>query len=213
MLARKRQRNAALDAYRFCPRQRPADPAEKKAMKGQGQFQACDLDYFDAPARIAGLLKYKKHEWIVIAFVGSKRVYRLWWNKGADGTWVHSFLDIDSLESEIRSSKPDVIAILHNHPNSDPNRYCANLPIDADLQSARYYDNEIRRRLGVSFLEFICERGTPHLYYASFADNIVSLGPIVNEISKTNGTGLLQNYFLHKELNRITYAEQVAGPN
>lgn len=127
-LAYKRRRHRALSEYRFCTIRRPADPAEKKAMKASGQFVACDMDYFQAPSRIAGLLKYKKHEWIVLAFVVSGHVNRLWWNKGPDGTRVWAFLRDHELDRVIQLHRPQAIAILHNHPNPNPSRFRTNLP-------------------------------------------------------------------------------------
>lgn len=211
-LARKRQRNRALFEFRFSTTQRPADPVEKKAMKSRGEFVAYDLPYRDAPARIAGLLKYKKHEWIVVAFINAMHVRHLWWNKGPDGTQVWSFLRDHSLRTAVRSFNPDSIAILHNHPNPDPSRYRMSIPSEADLTSAGFHDGEFGKH-GVSLLEFICEKGVPHLYYATFDDSVVPLQPITIEINRENGTGILKNYSLRKELKRITEADQVAGGN
>src|SRR5260370_24380890 len=85
-LAAKWRRTRQIQEFAFCVQPRIANPAEKKAMDCTGESVACDLDYFEMPSRVAGLLKYKKHEWIVIAFIARKRVVRLWWNKGPDGT-------------------------------------------------------------------------------------------------------------------------------
>lgn len=211
-LSRKRQRNRALLKFDFSTIPRLAAAAEKKAMSSQGQFVACDLGYRDIPARIAGFLKYKKHEWIVITFINSFHVRHLWWNKGPDGTQVWSFLRDHSLKGAIRSLKPDAIAILHNHPNPDPSRYRMNIPSEADLRSAGFYDSEFSKH-GISLLEFICERGVPHLYYASFGDSVVPIEPIADEIHRINGTGVFKNYSLRKELKRTTKAEQIAGGN
>src|SRR5437762_2681537 len=76
-LASKRRRDRQFQVFRFCQQPRPANPADKKAMKSTGEFVVCDLDYYEAPSRIAGLLKYKKHEWIVFALIARKRVVRL----------------------------------------------------------------------------------------------------------------------------------------
>jgi hypothetical protein len=206
------QRNRALWKFDFSTRPQPADVAEKKAMKSLGEFVSCDLGYRDAPARIAGLLKYKKHEWIVIAFINSFHVRHLWWNKGPDGTRVWSFLRDHSMKAAIRTLRPDSIAILHNHPNPNPSRYRMNIPSEADIRASGFHDNEFSKH-GISLLEFICERGGPHLYYASFADSVVPVKPITDEIQKVNGTGILKNYSLRKELKQTTKAEQVAGGN
>jgi len=209
-LSRKRQRNSALSKFDFSTMPQPADPVEKKAMRGQGEFVVCDLHYRDAPSRIAGLLKYKKHEWIVIAFINSFHIHCLWWNKGPDRTQVWSFLQDHSLKSAINSFDSDSIAILHNHPNPDPSRYRMDIPSEADLHSADFYDEKFSQE-GISLLEFICERGVPYLYYASFTDSVVPFEPIVDEILKVNGTGIFKNYLLRKELKKTTKAEQVAG--
>ncbi len=211
-LSRKRQRNRSLWKYKFSTMQRPADPAEKKAMKRHGEFVSCDLGYSDAPASIAGLLKYKKHEWIVIAFINSFHVRHLWWNKGPDRTMVWSFLRDHSLKNAIRSLRPDSIAILHNHPNPNPSRYRMTIPSDADLRSAGFYNTEFVKH-SISLLEFICERGVPHLYYASFDDSVVPIESITDEICQVNGKGLFKNYSLRKELKQTTNAEQIPGGN
>ena len=179
----------------------PADPVEKKAMKSQGEFVVCDLPFRHAPSRIAGLLKYKKHEWIVIAFINSFHVRCLWWNKGPDGSQVWSFLQHHSLKIAIKSFEANAIAIFHNHPNPDPSRYRMNTPSEADLLSADFYHKEFSDE-GVSLLEFICERGVPYLFYASFTDSVVPVVPIVEEILSVNGTGIFKNYSLRKELKK-----------
>ncbi|MCX6865462.1 MAG: hypothetical protein NTV46_04445, partial [Verrucomicrobia bacterium] len=137
-------------------------------------------------------------------------VRQLWWNKGPDGTKVWLFLRDHSLKGAICSFKPDSIAILHNHPNPDPSRYRMNIPSEADLRSAGFYDGEFSRH-GINLLEFICERGVPHLYYASFDNSVVPIGPISDEIQRINGTSIFKNYSLRKELKQSTRAEQMAG--
>lgn len=209
-LAQKRRRNRALCEYGFSTSQRAAVPAEKKAMKSAGEFVKCDLDYNQAPSRIAGLLKYKKHEWIVFAFISANRVTHLWWNKGPDATRVWPFLRDHAFERTIQSLRPDAIAILHNHPNPDPSRYRMNLPSTADLTSAEYFDQVLVTH-GVSLIEFICERGVPHIYYAAFADGVVPIAPILTEIESINGTGIFKNYSLRKELKSRTQAERIRG--
>lgn len=211
-LSRKRQRNRALWKFDFSTIPRRVVAPEKKAMKSQGEFVACDLDYSDTPAHIAGFLKYKKHEWIVIAFVNSFHVRHVWWNKGPDGTRVWSLLQDGSLKEAILSLRPDSIAMLHNHPNPHPSRYRMNIPSEADLRFAEFYESEFSK-YGISLLEFICERGVPHLYYASFADSVVPIEPIADEIQKVNGTGIFKNHSLRKELKQKTKADQIAGGN
>ena len=60
-------------------------------MRSGGEFVDCDFHYREMPSRVASLLKFKKHEWIVVAFISSLLVRRLWWNKGPGRTQVRSF--------------------------------------------------------------------------------------------------------------------------
>ena len=79
-------------------------------MRSGGEFVDCDFHYREMPSRVASLLKFKKHEWIVVAFISSLRVRRLWWNKGPDRTQVRSFLEDDLLKDVIRSLGSDAMA-------------------------------------------------------------------------------------------------------
>ncbi len=209
-LAEKRQRNAALSEYSFSMLSHLASPSEKKAMKARGEFVKCDLEFFDAPVRVAGLLKYKKHEWIVIALISAKKVGYLWWNKGPDGTQVYSLIDHQTLKSVIETLQIDSIAILHNHPNPNPSRYTTSQPSERDLQTAEK-EQEALGAIGISVLHFVCERGMPYLYYAGFTPTLVPIAPILSEIDLANGVSILGNYSLRKELKRKTLAEQIAG--
>ena len=162
------------------------------------------------PSRVAALLKFKKHEWVVIAFVRSLHVRLLWWNKGPDGTQVWSFLPDDEVKRVLRRHDCDAVAVLHNHPSPDPSRYRVNLPSERDLHSAAHW----RQRLAhddVSLLEFVCERGVPYLYFASFADSVLSVAPIIKEIAAENDLGAFRNYGLRVELARRTLADRVPG--
>lgn len=209
-LAQKWRRNRALSEYQFSRNQQIADAVEKKAMKGTGEFLACDLAYNQTPSRIAGLLKYKKHEWIVFAFISGKRVTHVWWNKGPDGTTVWPFLQDNAFDRTIETVKPDTLAILHNHPNPAPSRYQMNTPSNADLTSASFLHGLLAKR-NISILEFICERGVPHLYYAAFSDSVLPVGPILAEVNSVNGKNVFKNYSLRKNLKRQTPAEQIYG--
>lgn len=211
LLAEKRRRVLALQEFVFSRVPQAAHPAEKKAMKKLGEHVGCDTEYLGFPARIAGLLKYKKHEWIVIAFVYSKKVKHMWWNKGPDGTKVWLLLDLPTIEKMVRTYKPDAIVMLHNHPNPDPSRFRMNVPSEADHKHALFYWTNLRP-YGVSLLEFICERGVPYLYYASFADSVIPVSPIIENVEENNGKGIFKNYRLRKELGR-TKVENVTGPN
>lgn len=61
-LARARQRTQALSKYQFSQKELRVSLRQKKAMRAKGEFVRCDLNYKAAPAWVAAMLKYKKHE-------------------------------------------------------------------------------------------------------------------------------------------------------
>lgn len=207
-LARKRQRKAGVRLFAFSTAPLPADPADKRAMRGAGEFVWCDAPFWQTPAWIAGLLKYKKHEWVVIAFVSACRVRLLWWNKGPDGTRVWSLLDDHTLVRLVRQLDADAVAWFHNHPNPDPRLYWMLAPSDADLESAASRAAMLDE-LGVSLLDFVCERGVPHLYFARVGELTVPTRPIVREIERANGRSVFRNWLLRRGLRRRTAADRI----
>ena len=200
-LAIARRHDQAMRRHRFSQVPQQAHPAEKKAMRGHGEFVACDLAFHDLPARVAGLLKYKKHEWLVVAFVRFHVASTLWWNKGPDATRVFLELDQDHLRRMALENDCDTLVLLHNHPNPDPSRWATNQPSSQDLVSAACL-SELLAEDGLSVLEFICERGVPHMYFASFGDLVEPLRPILRDIEAVNGRSVLRNYSLRRELRR-----------
>lgn len=200
-LLHKRQCYQGLRKHRFSSKPIPANPKEKKQMRGTGEWRQFRENFRFVPARMAGFLKYKKHEWIVIVIIRSRRSEYLWWNKGDDNSSVHSLLPLESVTAEACAMNADMIAILHNHPNPDPSRYNCIQPSDQDLVSAKWYSESLSKS-GISLLEFVCERGTPYLYFAHFADKTVPHEPIMSTIQNKNGKGILANYSLRRELRR-----------
>lgn len=205
-LAEKRRRDRALEKYDFSNMELSADPSEKKSMKASGQLVNCNLSFYDAPARIAGMLKAKKHEWIVAAYVRSYQVPLLWWNKGPDGVHVYLTLSDQDILSHAKELGADAIAILHNHPNPYGNRATSE-PSPNDVKSALTAANFLLPH-GISLLEFVCDRGIPHLYFTAFSEAEEALEPILSNVQQSNGFSRGENYRLRKELRE---GEQSAG--
>ena len=80
-----RRRLASVRAYfRFHGAPVTADSAFKQKMPPRGGWFNFDCQMEIWPATAAALFKYKKHEWVVVAFLHDRRVSRLWINKGAE---------------------------------------------------------------------------------------------------------------------------------
>ena len=202
-LAIKRQKEALISRRRFSTIQKVADLDVKKKMRSKGEFKNYRTNYYELPSEIAALLKYKKHEWVVIAFVSNNESTYLWWNKGDNNVSVLPYLNPTQVLRVANIQKSEAIAIFHNHPNPDPSRYRMNIASKADIQSAKLYSSVLNSN-GINLLEFICERGTPYMYYASLKLNEMPKEKFLPDIKEKNGTGIFANRALRKELIKRT---------
>jgi len=210
-LARIKQWRHLLAVHAFSSIPVAADPSKKKAMKASGQFVRCDLGFSQLPSSIAGLLKYKKHEWVVLVFVKDLHAQYLWWNKGQDGKSVSPHLRGGYLDNALRFHKPDMVVRLHNHPNPDPSKYRVNQPSSQDLKSAEYFSRLLSQQ-GIAFMDFVCERGVPYLYYAFLSTRSAPIDGFIKDISKINDSGIFANAGLRRELSmRMAQLVEVRG--
>jgi len=67
-LAIKRRHNVIFKYYNFDMDEYAANKNFKKRMNPNGKFYEIDHDLHSFPSIAAALLKYKKHEWIIISF-------------------------------------------------------------------------------------------------------------------------------------------------
>ncbi|PKM44952.1 MAG: hypothetical protein CVV03_07230 [Firmicutes bacterium HGW-Firmicutes-8] len=160
-LAAKRRTNKIQIYYAFNRSEIVVDPIIKNKMNPNGKFYSVceDLDRF--PSYAAGLLKYKKHEWIIVAFERNRKVDSMWINKGLNRECVSCNLDLDQIRNLAKQGNYTSVLIFHNHPNSNPNFYDCRMPSFQDLHSSLKYAKELNST-GHNFLEFICERGKPY---------------------------------------------------
>jgi len=197
-LAVKRRRRSIRAYFLFDNQEYTVDKEFKKRMNPKGAFYKINEDLFEFPAIAAALLKYKKHEWIIIAFEKDKKVNLIWVNKGVDRSCVSSYLSVWEITEIAKRGNFTSVLKFHNHPNPDPNYYSCEAPSDKDIKSAR----ELARVLnanGINLLEFICERGKHYKYLLSPSDAFLPLTEFLKAIEKANGRSRLGNLALHLE--------------
>ena len=54
----------------------------RKNLRSWGKYYEIDETLFSLPSVIAELLRYKRHEWIVVAFEKERKINKVWINKG-----------------------------------------------------------------------------------------------------------------------------------
>jgi len=170
----------------------------KKRMNPNGNFYQLDESLRDFPSVAAALLKYKKHEWIIVAFEKNKKVDFIWINKGISREYVSLNLSVDHLVQIACDKKYSSVLIFHNHPNPNPNDYDCSNPSEQDVKSAIIFADGLNSN-GVNLVEFICERGMHHKYFSSEAPQFFPVHQFYNEIQMINGSSKFQNFSLNME--------------
>jgi hypothetical protein len=91
-LAVKRRLIVISESFGFTEHALSVNPEFKRNMKADGRLYCLDESLRDFPSLAAGLLKGKKHEWVLIAFARGDRVVASWANKGGiEHKWLRLF--------------------------------------------------------------------------------------------------------------------------
>ncbi len=197
-LGNKRRNYQTRNYFVYDGIEKQANIEFKKNMDSKGNFYTIDETLYRFPSLVASLLKYKKHEWIIIGFEKERNVDLIWLNKGYNRESVSSYLGVDHLIRIAKADQYKSILIFHNHPNSNPNYYSLRKPSKQDIVSAEYYKDELNSE-GINLIEFVCERGKFYEYFFSTADTFFPLTGFVSKLHEVNGKTRLKNLTLHIE--------------
>jgi hypothetical protein len=197
-LARRRRDQQVSRYFSFHTGEFSVDRQFKKRMKPKGAFYRISQDLSRFPSTAAALLKYKKHEWIIIAFEKDRHVDLIWANKGPDGSTVSPALSVPRMADVAKQQGYSSVLTFHNHPNPSPSHYDCTSASQQDLRSATLRA-EVLNSQGVNLLAFVCERGKHYSYFRSAADRFVPLSDFVAQINEVNGSSRLRNLSLHLE--------------
>ena len=197
-LSSKRRVKAIFRHFRFDHHEYNVDKYFKKRMNPNGKFYALDEKLYHFPSTAAGLLKYKKHEWIIIAFERNKKISSCWLNKGFDRSGVSPYLSVNDLVDIAKKEAYHSVLIFHNHPNSNPNHFDCSKPSQQDIKSANEFASKLINS-GINLLEFVCERGKHHQYFAEYSDFFLPVSEFFKVVSNRNGKSKFSNLSLHLE--------------
>ncbi len=197
-LGNKRRDHQIRIYFSFDNREFKASSEFKKNMQADGSFYQIQENIFEFPSLAAALLKYKKHEWIIVAFERDKKVNLIWVNKGFNRTSVSLHLPIGQVAKIATEKMQNSIFIFHNHPNINPNYYDCRKPSEKDINSAKEFSSVLNNR-GFNLLEFICERGRHYEYFLSPSDKFLPFQEFVLAINNVNGQTKARNLLLHLE--------------
>ena len=167
-----------------------ADPRFKAAMNKNGALHSIAEPISTFPATAAGLLKSKKHEWVIFGFAKGTTVELLYFNKGADNASVAPAISHLQVLELGRRVQANTVFCLHNHPNG------VLLPSPQDHSSADLLA-DVLNAAGVSLVEFVCGRGRFVQYHRSVSDQAFPIGGFKSDILRVNGKSSMENLRLH----------------
>lgn len=195
-LARKWRSYDLGEYFSFAHATRAVDGDFKRSMASSGRLYAVHEALPAFPSIAASLLKYKKHEWIIIGFERGHSVVLMWMNKGSDRSAVEFLVSIEQIAAIALTNNCSSVLMLHNHPNPDPSRFSASRPSEIDL-SGSAERGEYLSRQGLNLFEYVCERGWPHEYRRVISDAFLPLSGFESLIVRFNGPDRLANLRLH----------------
>jgi len=197
-LATKRRATKINEYFSYDTAETFADYELKKQMDPNGAFYTVEETLSSFPSKVAALIRYETHEWIIIAFEQNQKIDVIWLNKGENGLRVSSRLPPESIAAIAKEEKYNSVLLFHNHPNINPEQYDFSKPSEEDLKSAKHLGATLNS-IGVNLVEFICERGKLYRYFLSAADSFFPLSEFISEIDKVNGESKQTNLALHTE--------------
>lgn len=197
-LGTKKRRKQIRQYFSFDKREFTVNKEFKKRMKPSGRFYQISDTLYKFPAIAAALLKYKKHEWIIVAFERNEEVLLIWLNKGLNRSYVSSYLSAGDMAKVADEKEATSVVTFHNHPNPDPNYLNCTRPSALDIETAKVRSSVLNER-GVNLVSFVCERGRHYEYLLSPADSFLPLRQFIEEIDEVNGQSKFKNLSLHFE--------------
>jgi hypothetical protein len=178
----------------------------KSTMRATGQLCGADEKLQEFPAIASALLKYKKHEWVIIAFEKDKQIRYLWINKGFDNQSASVSIGLEAMAGFPANGRFSSVLMFHNHPNSNPRFYSCSKASPADLQATEAFSRLLETK-GINHIAFVCERGDFFKYFENYSRAFFPLKSYVRIISNIDRTVPGNNYRLHKELRRTRVKE------
>ena len=195
-LGTKRRHKQIRTYFSFNPNEFNVDKEFKKRMNPDGKVYEIYEEISLFPSTAAALLKYKKHEWIIIAFEKQKYIDLIWLNKGFDRSNVSPYLSLEDIVDIAKRENHTSVFIFHNHPNTNPNYYDCSKPSITDIESAKEFAALLNRN-NINLVEFVCERGMHYEYFLSTSSSFLPLSDFLSAIYNVNGLSKLKNLSLH----------------
>lgn len=196
-LSRKRRQKEIRRYFTFFPGPVGINIEFKTKMNPTGKLYRISDSLGDFPSRAAGLMKGKRHEWVMCALERAKVIDVVWLNKGVKAE-VSIQLDVSEIVRIAAEGGYTSVLRFHNHPNSHPDQSDLLRPSGQDMISTRFYADRLNA-FGLNFLDFVCERGRYLEYCLSPAAIFLPEDEFSRIVKQLNGMSRFRNLLLHLE--------------
>jgi hypothetical protein len=202
-LSKKRRLKIFADDLKLVEYSFHIDIETKKKFGPKLKYYEHEIEIGTFPSWCAGLLKGKKHEWLIIAIGDMKSIKGYWLEKGKDNKSIQTSLSNIELIVGLNQGEIDNLFIIHNHPGSNL------FPSENDKECIK--DIFSRYSYGfINVLGFIACRGKQNLFACFLNSQIIPYEIIRTEITKVNNITRKTNGILRDELReRISYVGKV----
>lgn len=116
------------------------------------------------PGAAASLLKFKRHEWLMVGLVKGTTVESVWIDKGADKHGVGCSIGIAGLAKKAAELGCDTLISIHNHPNPNSRKYTTLTPSKQDYVCAQEWIG-VLKAYDIGLVELICDSGVVREYF------------------------------------------------
>jgi len=197
-MAVRRRKRAIRRYYQYSASPAQMDPEFKRRMKAKGELCAVSEPLRSFPSIAASHLKYKKYEWMLVAFEKHGHVECMWLNKGERAS-VGPRLQFEGLLDLGVKEHYTSILVFHNHPSSTraSNPFDV-VPSKSDVDLAEAWGRRAGE-LGLSVASFICYRGIAGAYKIKCPDSFLPVTACLSDLDSANGKSKFKNLWLHCE--------------
>lgn len=156
----------------------------KKHMNPKGGFFETNIDRKSIAVEATKMLKYKKHEWIIIAYEKNQKIKLIWTNKGNEKS-VYPLLRNNQQLQLVQKRDFDTVYIFHNHPphslfKGDKIRLLAS---QQDYKSAKY-TAKFYKEQNVTIAEYVCANKGYTPYFISPKKDLFPFKSIYQELEE-----------------------------
>jgi len=198
LLSKARKKQAEKSRLNFSTEHFEINPDYRQFLSSGGRWDEISVPYNKALAMAAELIRYKRHEWLILILASNTKCRFIWANKGNNNMSCYLSGTFDDIIEKAIQNGCGTIIDFHNHPCTVDFQGALS-PSDTDMNTAAKWA-EKARAAGLNYICAVGVRGQFSVYYSSFDESIYPKSCTVEYIESQNGLSKSGNRALRREL-------------